>query len=459
MTERLLVIGGDAGGMATASQARRLRPDPDDLEIVAFEKGTRTSYSACGIPFRVGGLVDSLDDLVARTPAEFAQQDITVHIGHEVTGIDLDARTIAVHDLNGGGIRHEAFDQLLIGTGARPTRPPLPGIDLDFVHGVQTLDDAEDLLGHAEASRCSKVVVVGGGYIGLEMAEAFVQWGAQVTVVEYGQQVMRTLDADMAQLLLTAMERHHIDVRLGVSVEGFEPGRVLTDDGPIEADLVVLGIGVTPNSELAEAAGIELGVRRAIRVDARQRTSAEGVWAAGDCCESRHLITGEPVHIALGTTANRMARCAGINIGGGYARNLGVLGSAVTKLCDTEVGRTGLTEAEAAAAGYEVGVGRAESSTKAGYYPGAEPVVVKLVAERGTSRLLGGQVVGGPGSAKRIDVVAVAISAGMTATDLELSDFSYAPPFGPVWDPLMIAARLASKATRTTRSTPTTPAS
>ena len=452
MTERLLVIGGDAGGMAAAAQARRLRPDPKDLEIVAFEKGTRTSYSACGIPFRVGGLVDDLDDLVARTPAQFAEQDIAVHTGHEVTAIDLDAGAIAVHDLDGGGIRHEPFDHLLIGTGARPTRPQLPGIDLDFVHGVQTLDDAERLLGHAEDSRCSKVVVVGGGYIGLEMAEAFMQWGAQVTVVEHGQQVLRSLDPDMSELVLEAMRRHHIDVRLGVAVEGFEPGRVLTDGDPIEADLVILGIGVTPNSELAEAAGIELGVRRSIRVDARQRTSAEHVWAAGDCCESRHLITGEPVFVALGTVANRMARCAGINIGGGYARNQGVLGSAVTKLCDTEIGRTGLSEREAVAAGYEVGVGRVESSTKAGYYPGAEPVVVKVVAERGTSRLLGGQVVGGPGSAKRIDVLAVAITAGMTAQDLELSDFSYAPPFGPVWDPIMIAARQASKATRLPRS-------
>jgi NADPH-dependent 2,4-dienoyl-CoA reductase/sulfur reductase-like enzyme len=455
MSERLVVIGGDAGGMATAAQARRLRPDPSDLEIVAFEKGTRTSYSACGIPFRVGGLVDSLDDLVARTPAEFAEQDIAVHTRHEVTAIDLEAATIEVHDLDGGGLREEPYDQLLIGTGARPIRPDLPGIDLDIVHGVQTLDDADDLLRHAEQSRCSNVVVVGGGYIGLEMAEAFVQWGAQVTVVERADQVMATLDADMAELVLASMRRHDIDVRLGVAVKGFEPGRVLTDADPIDADLVVLGIGVTPNSELAGAAGIELGVRDAIRVDARQRTSADGVWAAGDCCESRHLITGEQVHIALGTTANRMARCAGINIGGGYARNTGVLGSAVTKLCDTEIGRTGLTEREAAAHGFEVGVGRIESATRSGYYPGSEPITVKLVAERGTGRLLGGQIVGGTGSAKRIDVVAAAITAGMTAQDLELTDFSYAPPFSGVWDPVLIAARQASKAARVSRSTGT----
>jgi NADPH-dependent 2,4-dienoyl-CoA reductase/sulfur reductase-like enzyme len=455
MTERLVVIGGDAGGMAAAAQARRLRPDPTDLEIVAFEKGRWTSYSACGIPFRVGGLVDSLDELVARTPAEFAEHDIDVRIRHEVTDIDLDTRTVAVHDLDGGGIAHEPFDTLLIGTGARPTRPDLPGIDLDLVHGVQTLDDADALLAHAEQSRCQRVVVVGAGYIGLEMAEAFVQWGAQVTVVEHGQQVMRGLDADMAALVQDAMDRHDIEVRLGVSVEGFEPGRVLTDAGPIDADLVVLGIGVTPNSELAGRAGIELGVRDAIRVDARQRTSAEGVWAAGDCAESRNLITGQPVHIALGTTANRTARCAGINIGGGYARSTGVLASAVTKLCDTEVGRTGLTEGDAADAGYEVGVGRIESTTKAGYYPGAAPITVKLVAERGTGRLLGGQIVGGPGSAKRIDVVAAALTAGMTAQDLELTDFSYAPPFSPVWDPVLIAARQASKAARVSRSTGT----
>jgi NADPH-dependent 2,4-dienoyl-CoA reductase/sulfur reductase-like enzyme len=457
MTERLVVVGGDAGGMGTAAQARRLRPDPADLEIVAFEKGTRTSYSACGIPFRVGGLVDSLDDLVARTPAEFEAHDIAVHTGHEVTAIDLDGRTVAVHDLEGGGIRHEPFDQLLIGTGARPTRPQLPGIELDMVHGVQTLDDADHLLRHAERSRCSKVVVVGGGYIGLEMAEAFVQWGAQVTVVDRGAQIMRGLDHDMSELVLDAMRRRDIDVRLGVGVEGFEPGRVLTDGDSIDADLVVLGIGVTPNSELAGEAGIELGVRNAIRVDGRQRTSAEGVWAAGDCCESRHLITGEPVHIALGTVANRMARTAGINIGGGYARSRGVLASAVTKLCDTEVGRTGLTEGDAGAAGYEVGVGRIESTTKAGYYPGAEPITIKLVAERGTGRLLGGQIVGGPGSAKRIDVVAAAITAGMTAQDLELTDLSYAPPFSPVWDPILIAARHASKAARVSRSTGTAP--
>ncbi len=449
MTERLVIIGGDAGGMAAASQARRLRPDPEDLAIVAFERGSRTSFSACGIPFRVGGLVASLDDLVARTPEEFrTNHAIEVHTHHDVLAIDVHGRTIEVRDLETGRTFTEPYDQLLIGTGARPTRPDLPGIDLDMVHGVQNLDDADDLLGHAEQSRCQNVVVVGGGYIGLEMAEAFVQWGAQVTIVQSGRQVMRSLDVDMARLVADAITHHGIELLLDTTVTGFEPGRVHTSSGPIDADLVVLGIGVTPNSELAGSAGIELGVRNAIRVDARQRTSAPGVWAAGDCCESRHLVTGEPVHVALGTLANRQARCAGINLGGGYARSPGTLASAVTKLCGTEIGRTGLTEVEAAAAGFAVGVGRIESTTRAGYYPGATPITVKVVAEQGTGRMLGGQIVGGEGAAKRIDVIATAITARMTASDLELTDLSYAPPFSPVWDPVLIAARQASKATR-----------
>jgi NADPH-dependent 2,4-dienoyl-CoA reductase/sulfur reductase-like enzyme len=450
VTERLVIIGGDAGGMSAASVARRLRPDPSDLEIVAYERGGHSSYSACGIPYLVGAEVDELDDLIVRTPGEFREnQDIEVRTNHEVTAIDVAARRVEVRDLLGGQRVVAPFDQLLIATGARPTRPDLPGIGLDLVHGVQTLDDAADLLGHAEKSRCQRVVVVGGGYIGLEMAEAFVAWGAAVTIVQSGPQVMRTLDLDMAELVTAAIRHHGIDLRLDTTVTGFEPGTVRTDHGEIATDLVVLGIGVTPNSELARDAGLDLSAHGAIDVDRRQRTSADGIWATGDCCVSHHLITGEPIHVALGTVANRQGRVAGINLGGGYARSPGVLATAVTKLCGTEIGRTGLTEREAAAAGFAVGVGRIESTTKAGYFPGAEPITVKVVAERGSGRLLGGQVVGGTGAAKRIDVLATAITAGLTATELELADLSYAPPFSPLWDPILIAARHAARAART----------
>lgn len=439
MTERLVVIGGDAGGMTAASQAKRMRGD--DLEVVAFERGRRTSYAACGIPFFVGGEVAELDALVARSPDEHRKRGIDVRVGHEVVGIDLDARTVDVRDLDAGTATREPFDQLLVATGARPRRPAIPGIDGDRVHGVQTLDDADRLLAAAGEVGCRRVVVVGAGYIGLEMAEAFTRWGAEVVVVDVADQVMRTLDADMAELVLAAMRAHEIDVRLSAHIQAIEPGRVLLDDDEVAADLVVLGVGVTPNCELAREAGLTCGPSSAIAVDRRQRTSAEGVWAAGDCATSFHRVLERPVHVALGTVANRQSRVAGINIGGGYATFPGVLGTAVTKLCETEIGRTGLTEAEAAEAGFLVDTATTRSSTRAGYFPGAAPVHVKLVAERGTGRLLGGQIVGGPGSGKRIDAVATAIWNEMAAADLIDLDLAYAPPFSPVWDPVQTTAR------------------
>lgn len=439
MAERLVVIGADAGGMAAASQAKRMRPD---LEVVALERGTRTSFAACGIPFFVGGEVSSLDALVARTPEEHVARGIDVRLRHEVTEIDLGTRSVRARRLDQGDEVTIGFDQLVIGTGARPLRPPIPGLDdRSFVFGVQNLDDAEVLMHHARDIDAQHVVVVGGGYVGLEMAEAFCHRGASVTVVDVAPQVMGTLDPDMAELIVAAMQADGIEVRTGTGVEAVEPGRVHTSDGELPADLVVLGLGVTPNSELAAAAGLELGVRNAIRVDRQQRTSAAGVWAAGDCCESMHRVSGRPTFVALGTVANRQSRVAGINIGGGYATFPGVLGSAVTKICETEVGRTGLNEREATEAGFRFEVARVRTTTRSRYFPGATPITVKLLAERGTGRLLGGQIVGGPGSAKRIDTVATALWNGMRAEELINLDLSYAPPFSPVWDPVQVAAR------------------
>lgn len=437
------MIGADAAGLSAAFQARRRR---HNLDIVVFERGNWTSYSACGIPYVVAGDVASLDDLVVRTPADLRAQHIDVRMRHEVVGIDLDARRVHVHDHNHDRDVQLAFDQLLLASGARPTRPDLPGIDGDDIFGVQTLDDAAALLQRAEASRCSNVVVVGGGYIGLEMAEAFLRWGAEVTIVEGGDQLMGTFDPDMAGRIRTAVERHGIDVRTGLRVEGFEPGRVLTGDGPVPADLVVLGIGVTPNAELASGAGVELGAKGAIAVDRRQRTSAPGVWAAGDCAESFHRISRRQVHIALGTVANRQGRVAGINLGGDYATFPGVIGTAVSKFCAVEVGRTGLGEREAAEAGFVAETTVVESTSRAGYFPGAKPIAVKVLAERGSGRVLGGQVVGEEGAAKRIDVLAAVVTAGMDVEQLVDLDLSYAPPFSSVWDPVAIAARNLLKA-------------
>lgn len=452
MARRLLVIGGDAGGMGAAAQARRR---DSGLDIVALERGNWTSYSACGIPYLVSGAVATLDDLVVRTPQQFRDTlRVDVRMRHEAMGIDLDAGRVEVRDHGHGRTVHLRFDELHIGTGARPLRPELPGIDEPFVHGVQTLDDAAHLLEHARTSACRDVVVVGGGYIGLEMAEAFVVRGAKVTVVEGGPQVMRTLDPDMAEPVLDAMRRSGIEVLLDTEVQGFGgpstgggdggAGVVETVAGARRADLVVLGLGVVPNADLAGDAGIELGPRGSVMVDPRQHTSADGVWAAGDCCASFHLVSRRPVHVALGTVANRQARVAGINIGGGYATFGGVVGTAVTKVCSTEVARTGLNEREADGAGLRHVSATIESTTRAGYFPGAAPITVKVLAERSTGRLLGGQIVGAPGAAKRIDVLATALTAEMTVHELIDLDLSYAPPVSPLWDPIVIAARQAA---------------
>jgi NADPH-dependent 2,4-dienoyl-CoA reductase/sulfur reductase-like enzyme len=426
--------------MAAATQARRRDPS---LEIVAFERTEWTSYSACGIPYVVSGEVDEVDQLIARSPQAHRDKSlIDVRIRHEVMGIDLAAARLEVRDHGHGRTIQVPFDLLLLGMGARPVRPDLPGIGLPIVHGVQTLHDAAQLLQYAQTSECSDVVVVGGGYIGLELAEAFVARHANVTVVESQPHVMATMDGDMASPIEDAMRKLGIDLRLNTDVVGFEDDGVQTRDGKISADLVILGIGVEPNSELAADAGIELGVRRSVRVDQRQHTSASDVWAAGDCAESFHLVSRRHVHVALGTVANRQARVAGINMGGGYATFPGVLGTAITRICGTEIARTGLNEREARNAAFEFVVATIDSTTAASYIPDAPKITVKLLAERGNGRILGAQIVGGRGAGKRIDVVAAAVTAGMDAQQLVDLDFGYAPPVSPLWDPIASAARV-----------------
>ena len=438
------MIGGDAAGMAAASNARRRRT-PGDLQIVALEKGRWTSYSACGIPYVLGGDVDGMERLVVRSPQEFRDRyDIDARTRSEATAIDLDAGVVEVRDGAAGRTYGLGFDHLMVATGALPRRPQLPGIDSANVHGVQTLEDGYALLARAAARDVRHVVVVGGGYIGLEVAEAFVKRGCQTTVVEQAPEVMGSLDPDMGALVGEAMRAAGITVRCGEAVTGFEPGRVITAGGHLPADVVVLGLGVVPNSGLAARAGIGLGAAGAVAVDDHQRTDRSGVWAAGDCCESLHLVSGRKTHVALGTVANKQGRVAGINLGGGDATFPGVLGTAVTRLCRAEIARTGLSSAQAADAGFSAEATTVDATTRAGYFPGAEPLTVKVVVERGSARLLGAQIVGREGAAKRIDVFAVALATAMTVDQLLSLDLSYAPPFGPVWDPVLIAARQAS---------------
>jgi NADPH-dependent 2,4-dienoyl-CoA reductase/sulfur reductase-like enzyme len=448
MSDRLVVVGGDAAGMSAAMQVRRRQPE---REIVVLERGRWTSYSACGIPYLVGGSVGDIDDLVARDPGTFRDRHgIDVRLGHEARAVDLDARRLEVWNHDAGRTVPVGFDTLHIATGGRPLRPDLPGVDHPMVHGVQTLDDAARLQAQVEGrapaeggagGEVRRVAVVGGGYIGLEMAEAFVQRGLDVTLVEAADQLMPSLDADVAEPLVGALGGMGVDVRLGTPLEAIDDGGVVARGERIPADLVVLGLGTRPNAELAAGAGIDVGVKGAVRVDRRQRTSAEGVWAAGDCCESYHLIARAPVHIALGTVANKQGRVAGINMGGGYAAFPGVLGTAVTRVCSVEIGRTGLSRAEADSYGFATVEASIEGESRAGYLPERKRITVKATAEVGTGRLIGAQIVGEEGTAKRIDVLATAIQAGLTAAQVVDLDLGYAPPFGPVWDPVHVVAR------------------
>ncbi|KAB1918123.1 flavoprotein oxidoreductase [Micromonospora noduli] len=450
MAQRLIVIGGDAAGMSAASQARRRR-DRGDLEIVVFERGHFTSYSACGIPYWISGLVPGPEALIARGPETFrTEYAMDVRMRHEVTAIDLERREVVARDLKGGGEVRERFDDLMYATGAVPVKPSWAITDAGGVFGMQTLDDGAALRDWLDADpQPRRAVVVGGGYIGVEIAEALIQRGLSVTLVEAGEQPMSTVDSDMGELVAEAMRGLGITIRGSLPVSGLEErdGRVsavVTAEGPIPTDVVVMGLGVRPNTALAEAAGLPLGPTGAIRVDRRMRVPEHpGVWAAGDCVETLHRVSGLPVHVPLGTHANKQGRVAGINIGGGYATFTGVIGTAVTKVCDLEVGRTGLRERDATAAGFEFVSVIAESTNRAGYYPGARPMTVKLIAERPSGRLLGAQIVGWSEAAKRIDSLAVALWNGMTVDDMTQLDLGYAPPYAPVWDPVLIAARKA----------------
>ncbi|QYX76926.1 FAD-dependent oxidoreductase [Streptomyces akebiae] len=451
--ERLVVVGGDAAGMSAASQARRLK-GPDALEIVAFERGHFTSFSACGIPYWVGGDVPERDRLIARSPEEHRARDIDLRMRTEVVEIDVEGSRVRARDLDAGTESWTAYDKLVIATGARPVRPDLPGVDADGVHGVQTLDDGQALLDTLTATEGRRAVVVGAGYIGVEMAEALINRGYEVTVVNRGREPMSTLDPDMGRLVHKAMEGMGITMVDDAEVTALrtDDGRVravATEDAEYPADVVVLGIGVRPETELARAAGLPVGDHGGLLTDLALRVRGHAnIWAGGDCVEVLDLVSGRERHIPLGTHANKHGQIIGANVGGDYATFPGVVGTAVSKVCDLEIARTGLREKDADRAGLQYVTVTIESTSRAGYYPGAAPMTVKMLAERRTGRLLGVQIVGREGAGKRVDIAAVALTAGMTVEQMTALDLGYAPPFSPVWDPVLVAARKATAAVR-----------
>jgi len=441
---KLVIIGGDAAGMSAASKVRRTQKD---WEIVVFEQGLYTSYAACGMPYYIAGLVESADDLIARKPEVFREkQHIDVRTQHEVTIIDPGKKRVRVRNTEKESEFWESYDDLLIATGASPVRPEVEGINAEGIFGLSNLQSGLNVFNYMHDHQLKKAVIIGGGYIGIEMAEALLERKMKVSLLDMASEVMITMDPDMGKLISNYMRDIGVDLYLNEKLDHFaskmgKVSGVVTNKRTLDTDLVILGMGTRPNSSLALQAGIVQGIKGAIRVNKKMETSVANIWAAGDCAESFHLVSEQQVHIALGTVASKQGLIAGENISGGSAEFPGVVGTAITKIKELEISRTGLNEKELKDLAIQYLTSTITGSTLPGYYPGGEEINVKLLVEKVSRRLLGGQIVGRQGAAKRIDTLAAAITARMTARDLAFLDLSYAPPFSPVWDPLQIAAR------------------
>ena len=448
---RVLIVGGVAAGPKVASKIIRLMPD---AEVAVVEKGKLLSYAGCGLPYYVSGVVKEQAELmstpvgVVRDPVFFQNvKNVQVKNQTEATEIDRSGRRLRVRAVVDGRESWLGYDKLVLATGGCPVVPPVGGVELGNVFTLHGIHDAEGIKAVLAEGKAQDVVIVGGGLIGVEVTEALVQMGCRVTIVEMLRQTLGMFDWEMARLVEQHMESHGVKVLTDTKVERFEGNgqvaAVVTDRGTLPADMVILGVGVRPNVKLAREAGLAIGSTGAIKVDERMRTSDPDIYAAGDCVESVHLVTGQPCYVPLGSTANKQGRVAAVNVCGGNENFPGVLGSTVCKIFDHCVARTGLTEAAARKAGYEVTTVLAPAPDKAHYMPTAKPLLLKLVVDSKTRRLLGAQAVGPGAGDKRIDVAAMAITAGMTVDQLANADLCYAPPYAPAMDNIITAANVA----------------
>jgi CoA-dependent NAD(P)H sulfur oxidoreductase len=444
-TKRLVVIGGGAAGMSAASAARRVDPA---LEIVVLEATGYAGWGLCGIPYYVAGVVDDAGDLVAHPPGTFRRERrIDLRLGSSAVALEPDRREVVVR--TNGHTERLSYGALVVAAGAAPTAPPLPGLDNDDrIFTVRTLERARDLRGRLDAGRVGRALVVGAGYVGLEMAEALAAHGCEVVVAEMLDRVMPTIDPELASVVEEEVRRR-TDLRLGVGLTGVDSGERLrahfADGTSVDVDVVVLAAGVRPVGNLAAAAGARTVGPGALLVDDHMRTSLPGVFAAGDCIAAHHRVLGRPAFVPLGPAANKTGRVAGTVAAGGVARFTGMVGTAVAKIFDLTVARTGLTTAEAQAEGLDVLTTASTAGSRAKYYPGTAPVHTHLV-HTPQGRLLGAQMVSAdPSTAKRIDVFATALQAGFSVTDVAELDLSYAPPYAPVYDPVLRAAQAAQR--------------
>ncbi|KAB1189854.1 pyridine nucleotide-disulfide oxidoreductase [Haloferax sp. MBLA0076] len=440
----IVIVGGDAAGMSAASKFKREHPERD---VVVFEKGEYVSYAACGMPYYIKGAVEEFDDLLQVSPEEFIEdRDIDLRLHHEVVDIDTDAREVTAEHPDGEVTL--SYDQLLIATGARAIEPPFDGMGLDGVHTLHSLDSAKavhDLMGSGSVSA---VGIVGGGYVGIEMAEAFAEHGVDVHLFEMLPHVLAPFGEMVAEKVEDHMREKGIELHLDTAVDGFTgdgdtlEGIVVGDD-TFDVDLALVGVGVAPNAELADDAGIELGETGAIATDEFGRTSAADVFAAGDCAEARHVVTGEPDYVPLALTANRAGRAIGQTMAGDETPVGDIAGTAAVKAFDLEAARTGIIdEDEAREAGFDPVSVTITASSRAHYYPGAKPIHITMLADRDSKRVLGAAMVGREGVSKRIDTVAAALHSETTVGELEYFDLAYAPPFSPTWDPVLTTAKV-----------------
>lgn len=439
---KVVIVGGVAGGASAAARLRRL---DEQAEIIVFERTGFVSYANCGLPYYIGGVIEEESALTVQSPKGFWDRfHITVKTSHEVSAIHPEEHTVEVHNLETGEHFIETYDKLILSPGAHPIRPELPGIDSKKLFSLRTVEDTLRIHSYVQEHKPTSAVVVGGGYIGIEAAENLSELGLEVTLLQRPKQLMNNLDFDMATFVHMKMRDSGINLHLGANVTGFQEvdGRIVTnvaDGSPITADMVLLAIGVMPESHLAKEAGLQLGMKGAIAVNDRMETSAPDVYAVGDAIQVKHQVTGEDAVISLAGPANKQGRIVADVIAGLNSRYKGSLGSSVIKVFDLTVANTGLSEKAASAAGYQYESVVLSPGSHAGYYPGATPMTMKVVFEQETLRLLGTQIVGGEGVDKRIDVLATAIQEGIRADQLKDLDLAYAPPYSSAKDPVNMA--------------------
>lgn len=439
---KVVIVGGVAGGASCAARLRRL---DEKAEIVVFERSGYISYANCGLPYYIGGTITDPEELTLQTPQSFnARFNVAMKVNHEVTAIDPAKKTVTVKNLVTGEVFEESYDKLLLSPGAKPTRPALSGVDLERVFTLRTVEDTFRIKKFIDEKSPKSAVLAGGGFISLELAENLMELGLDVTIVQRPKQLMNPLDWDMATFVHAAARKRGMNLKLGYTVEGFEDKGekvdvLIKDNAPLTADMVVLAIGVSPDTKIAADAGIQLGIKGSILVNDRMETSIPDIYAVGDAVQVKNFVTGEPAHIPLAGPANKQGRIAADNIAGGDSRYKGSQGSSVVKLFDMTIASTGLNETNAKKSGIDCDKIVLAPANHAGYYPGGKIMTMKLVYDKASYKLLGAQIVGQEGVDKRIDVLATAIRAGMTMPELAELELAYAPPYSSAKDPVNLA--------------------